>query len=147
MNLDLINPEVKADILGRIEKITPESKALWGTMNVSQMLAHLNAQIAVALGEEKLPSSFVGKLFGGMMKKFVLTEKPYSKGLPTAPTFIIKNTPDFHQNKSKLLAAVTKFNEDTIMKEPHPVFGKMTLEEWSKATWKHIDHHLKQFGE
>lgn len=146
MNLDLIQPDVKSEILNRIQKITPESTALWGKMNAAQMLAHLNAQIAVALGEEKLPASLVGKLFGGLMKKFVLTEKSYSKGLPTTPSFIIKNTPDFQQNKSKLLTAVEKFNNHTISKEPHPIFGKMTTEEWSKATWKHIDHHLNQFG-
>jgi hypothetical protein len=33
-----------------------------------------------------------------------------------------------------------------MINEKHPVFGKLTKEQWSKATWKHIDHHLKQFG-
>jgi Protein of unknown function (DUF1569) len=41
---------------------------------------------------------------------------------------------------------VNNFSEGNIRNEIHPVFGKMTKEQWSKATWKHLDHHLQQFG-
>ena len=29
---------------------------------------------------------------------------------------------------------------------PHPLFGPLTRREWGVATYKHTDHHLKQFG-
>ncbi|MFD1127776.1 DUF1569 domain-containing protein [Paenibacillus provencensis] len=29
---------------------------------------------------------------------------------------------------------------------PHPFFGKLTSEEWSIGLYKHLDHHLKEFG-
>ena len=146
MNLDLTQPEVKADILKRINNLTPSSTALWGKMNVSQMLAHCKAQIKVALGDDKLSPSWIGKLLGSYIKKKVLTDKPYSQGLPTPPSFKIKNTPDFETAKNELIHLITRFNETSISKEPHPFFGKMTVEEWAKGTWKHLDHHLKQFG-
>jgi hypothetical protein len=28
----------------------------------------------------------------------------------------------------------------------HPMFGKMTADQWGRSMWKHLDHHLRQFG-
>jgi len=28
----------------------------------------------------------------------------------------------------------------------HPLFGPLTWQEWGVTTYKHADHHLKQFG-
>jgi len=146
MNLDLTDPLVKSEIIHRFNQLSPVTPALWGKMNASQMLAHCNAQIRVALGDDKLPPSIIGKLFGRFLKKKVLDEKPYSRNLPTAPSFVVKQTPDFEDAKKKLLESIHKFDNTGITKEAHPFFGKMTVEEWSRGTWKHLEHHLKQFG-
>ena len=63
--------------------------------------------------------------------------------------FIIKDERDFESEKKQLLELIKKFNEDGPAKvglHPHPVFGKFTSEQWGKSMWKHLDHHLKQFG-
>lgn len=146
MNQDLFKPEVQANIIARINKLTPESGALWGKMNVSQMLEHSCAQMRVALGDEKLSQSFIGMLFGKWVKKKSLEVKPFSKNLPTVQAFTVKHQPDFEDTKNKLIGKVTRFVENAITKNPHPFFGKMTLDEWSTGTWKHLDHHLRQFG-
>ncbi|HMT27658.1 MAG TPA: DUF1569 domain-containing protein [Bacteroidia bacterium] len=146
MNQDLIKPEVKASIIARINKLSPQSVALWGKMNVAQMMTHCQAQLRVAVGDEKLNHSIMGMLFGNWARKKLLEDKPFSKNLPTAPSFIVKNQPDFEEAKNKLIGLITRFNENSITKNPHPFFGKMTIEEWSTGTWKHLDHHLKQFG-
>lgn len=146
MNQDLTKQEIKANLISRINKLNPQMQPLWGKMNVSQMMAHCTAQLKVALGDEKLSHSIMGKLFGGWAKKKLLEEKPFSKSLPTAPSFIIRNQPDFEEAKNKLIGMITRFDTNTITKHPHPFFGKMTVEEWSAGTWKHLDHHLKQFG-
>ena len=146
MNQDLLKPEVQAQIIARINQLNASSQAQWGKMNVSQMLAHCQAQMRVALGDEKLPHSFIGKLFGRFAKKSLTDEKPFSKNLPTAPSFKVNFNPEFDAEKNKLIGLVTRFKTDSITKDPHPFFGKMTLDEWSKGTWKHLDHHLKQFG-
>ena len=146
MNQDLTATETKANLIARINKLNSGSSALWGKMTVAQMLAHCQAQLRVALGDEKLKHSLLGKLLGGWAKKKLLEEKPFSKNLPTAPSFIIKHQPEFEKEKNNLIGMITRFNDITVTKEPHPFFGKMTLDEWSKGTWKHLDHHLKQFG-
>ena len=53
---------------------------------------------------------------------------------------------DFEKEKKQLLDNINRFNEANMINEKHPVFGRLTKEQWSKATWKHLDHHLKQFG-
>ena len=146
LNQDLTKPEVKANIIARINKLNAQSPAQWGKMNVAQMLAHCQAQLRVALGDEKLKHSLLGKILGRWAKKSMMDVKPFSKNLPTAPTFLIKHQPEFEKEKNNLIGIITRFQPENITTDPHPFFGKMTLDEWSFGTWKHLDHHLKQFG-
>ena len=146
MNQDLTKPEIQAAIIARIGKLTENTSALWGKMNAAQMMAHCQAQMRVALGEEKLPHSLMGKLFGWLAKKSLTDEKPFSKNLPTAPSFLVKSQHEFETERNKLVGMITRFSQNSITKNPHPFFGKLTMDEWSYGTWKHLDHHLKQFG-
>ena len=41
---------------------------------------------------------------------------------------------------------INDFSETTMPGEPRSFFVKLTKEQWNKGTWKHLDHHLKQFG-
>ena len=142
---DLTKPEIKAEIIARISKLQSNSAPQWGKMNVSQMMAHCQAQMRVALGDEKLKHSLMGKLLGGFFKKSLTEEKPCGKNLPTFPSFLVKHQPDFETERNKFINMLIRFKPGAITREPHPFFGKMTLEEWSRGTWKHLDHHLKQF--
>lgn len=144
---NLFNTEVKDQILERINKLTPESQQKWGKMNVAQMMAHLQLPIEVAYGTRIVKGNWFIKLLVPLFKKSLYNEKPWKNGLPTDKSFIMTGeTKDFETEKSKLLELVEKFSESSIRDTPHPIFGKMTKEQWSNATWKHLDHHLRQFG-
>ena len=144
---NLFDPAVKQDILVRINKLTPASKPLWGKMNVAQMLAHLQVPIGVADGSQKLKRTFFGRIVGPMVKSIIYNEKPFKRSLPTDPSFVMTGSEkDFEAEKSKLMAMVSNFSEASIVNETHTFFGKLTKEQWSKGTWKHLDHHLQQFG-
>ena len=144
---NLFDSAVKAEIIVRINKLTPESKALWGKMNVSQMLAHLQVPIGVADGTQKLKRTLFGKIVGPMVKQTLYNDKPFKRNLPTDPSFVmVKSEKDFETEKQKLLSVVSNFSEAAIVNETHTFFGKLTKEQWSKGTWKHLDHHLQQFG-
>ena len=73
-------------------------------------------------------------------------DQPFKKHLPTDKSFIMKEIKDFELEKKKLLDMLNRFTEANMIDEPHPFFGKLTKEQWSKGTWKHLDHHLQQFG-
>jgi len=144
---NLFDPSVKQEILDRINKLTSQTQRQWGKMNVSQMLAHVQLPIRIAFGTHQPKGSFLLRLIGPLFKSKLWDENPYKRSLPTDPTFIMTNSEkEFESEKSALLELIDKFSEESLVSEKHPVFGKLTKDNWSKATWKHLDHHLKQFG-
>ncbi len=144
---NLFDPSVKQEIINRIHTLNAQSLPQWGKMNVAQMLAHLQLPIAIAYGTHQPKGSFLLRLIGPLFKSALWNEKPWKQGLPTDPTFITTGTSkDFENEKATLLELINQFSETAIVGEKHPIFGKMTKENWSKATWKHVDHHLRQFG-
>ena len=144
---DLFDPSVKQEIIDRVNKLTAQTQRQWGKMNVSQMLAHVQMPILIAFGTHQPKGSFLLRLIGPLFKSKLWDENPYKRSLPTDPTFIMTNREkEFEREKSALLELIDKFSEESLVSEKHPVFGKLTKDNWSKATWKHLDHHLKQLG-
>ena len=145
----LFEPAIYAEITNRIEKLTPQSKALWGKMNISQMLHHSNKALGTATGEVTLKTPFFLKLMQPFIKKVVMSNKPYKPGLPTAKEFIITTEKEFEQEKKLLLQRLQIFidkGEKDCDGRVHPAFGKLSAYEWGFSQWKHFDHHLRQFG-
>lgn len=142
----------KADadsIIARIETLTPSSKALWGKMNVSQMLAHTAGALDMTMSEVPTKQSFIGWLISPLVKKGLLGGKPFSKGSPTDPNLVIKDDRDFEKEKARLISLVKKLHAGQaalVNKGKHPFFGKMTPDQWAVLQYKHADHHLSQFG-
>ncbi|MES2617317.1 MAG: DUF1569 domain-containing protein [Bacteroidota bacterium] len=136
--------------LHRIDELTPESKALWGKMQVSQMLAHCQQPIRVGLGELKLKRGIIGMLFGKLArKKLTASDEPFARNMPTDKHFIIKEFSDFETEKNKLKALIRRLFEggpDVLTKNAHPFFGRLTTRQWDLLVVKHLDHHLRQFG-
>jgi hypothetical protein len=137
------------EIVQRINSLDPSSPGLWGKMSVSQMLAHCCVGIQASLGEKATKRRFLGYIFGPIAKKQIFSDKPFKHDLPTDKTFKMTEDKEFESEKAKLLALAKRFNEanpasfENII---HPFFGKMTKDELGALQWKHIDHHLQQFG-
>ena len=143
---NLFDPEVKQAIVSRINNLTPSSQNKWGKMNVAQMLAHCQMPLGVATGKHTLKGGFFLKLIGPLFKSKLFDEKPFKQGLPTDRSFIITDSRDFEKERQGLIEMIQSFSENTMSDAPHPFFGRLTKEQWSKGTWKHLDHHLQQFG-
>lgn len=145
--LNLFHAGVKQQIINRINKLTPQSQAQWGKMNVAQMLAHCKMPIGVALGTHTIKSNPFKRMLLSLFKSMLWNEKPYKQGLPTDKSFITTGTEtDFTREKKALTDTIEQFTETNMVTNIHPVFGKLTKEQWSMACWKHLDHHLQQFG-
>jgi hypothetical protein len=146
---NLFNHTDVSGILTRIDKLSPESRAQWGKMNVAQMLAHCNVAMETAIGRHNVPRVFAGYVIGSLIKKVVLNEKPFRKNSPTDKSYIMPETVNFEENKAKLKASIQEFFEGGAAKcttHPHPFFGSYSPEQWAILQWKHTDHHLRQFG-
>ena len=145
----IFNAEGNQAIINRIEQLSPITLNEWGTMNVGQMLVHCQLLIKVAFGELVIKRGLMGFLFGKMIKKSIMSDTPFKNNLPTAKEFEVKGMHDFHASKKDLIAMIKRFSDEghSVIRNPkHPIFGTLTPEEWDYMQWKHLDHHLKQFG-
>lgn len=145
----LFEKPVYEEIITRVNSLTPQSERQWGKMNVAQMLAHCKEAFKVPLSEKSPPKVYPFALFGWMMKSKLYDDMPWKPNLPTAPGFKIKEERNFENEKTGLTALVSRFHQSNpaaIEKIIHPVFGKYTAEQWGKAMYKHLDHHLRQFS-
>ena len=143
---NLLDPEVKQEMIDRLNNLKPSSQRVWGTMDAAQMLAHVQRPLGVAIGQHKLKSNILMKLLSPFIRKQLYNDKPYRRNLPTDKTYKIADHREFEKEKQQLLSMLNSFSEETITKEPHPYFGSFTTEQWSKMNWKHLDHHFHQFG-
>jgi hypothetical protein len=137
------------EFIERINKLRPDAQRHWGKMTVAQMLAHCATALEVNVGDRVSKQGLMGKLFGRIAKKSVVSAEPFKQGLPTDPSFVQKEDKDFEQEKARLLALLKRLSASdphALAKNPHPFFGKMTAEEWNTLNFKHLDHHLRQFG-
>jgi hypothetical protein len=145
----IFDKETSKEILNRINKLTPETQRKWGKMDVAQMMAHCYEGLLMVTGEKKMPRVFIGRLIGALMKPLVLSEKPFRRNSPTAPGLIIADAREFEKEKELLTAkikSITSSGKTITTTHPHPFFGKMNPDEWGISVYKHLDHHLTQFG-
>ena len=144
----LARPEVNRLCRDRIAKLDPETVPLWGTMTAAQMMAHCGEVLEVAGGRELRGSPWYFKLLMPLVRRVVMGRKPFAHGMQTHPQYRQVEKRDFEREKVRLLAAVAAFEHlcaDATHVE-HPFFGKMTVADMGWGMYKHLDHHLKQFG-
>jgi hypothetical protein len=149
MNKSLYNKDVLLELTSRVASLSPVSERLWGKMNVAQMLAHCIVGMDVAMGRIHIKRGILGYTIGPLMKKKFYDNSEFSKNSPTATEFIIIDERDFNQEKQLLIDKITEFSKggpEKCTTDAHAFFGKLTAEQWGVGMYKHVDHHLRQFG-
>ena len=144
----VFNQNDNQELIDRIEKIQYDSKPIWGKMNAAQMFAHCKVTVDIGKGEIEPKRNIIGFLFGKIALKAMI-EKPIKPNLPTGKEFIIPTSVDFEKSKKNLIdsyQSLHKKGTSIITIKKHPFFGKMTIEQCDALLWKHLDHHLRQFG-
>ncbi len=147
---NIFDKTVTGEIQARIEKLSPETQPLWGKMSVDQMLAHCNVSYEMAFENiHPKPNAFMKFILKMLVKNTVVSETLYKKNSSTAPAFLIKDEKNFETEKARLKAYITKTQELGATyfegKESHS-FGALKSKEWNNMFYKHLDHHLGQFG-
>lgn len=145
----LYEPNELAVMTKRIRSLRADSERQWGRMQAPEMLAHCQVALRVALGDQQLKRGLVGLIFGPFAKRQLLKPSPFGRNMPTAPEFKVSGPLNFEKERAALLALVERFGKggpDGVTKDPHPFFGALNPTEWNTLQWKHLDHHLRQFG-
>ncbi|HEY1678405.1 MAG TPA: DUF1569 domain-containing protein [Candidatus Sulfotelmatobacter sp.] len=146
---NLFEPDAVDEVIARIDRLQPSSPRQWGKMNVAQMMAHCSATLDMASGKINPPRIFIGRILGPFVRPIYTNEKPFSKSNPTDKALVIADQRDFSQEQQRLKQTVQQFHEGGEAKctrHPHPFFGKLSAQDWSRGMYKHLDHHLRQFG-
>ena len=147
---NLYNPTDLESLTTRIAHLQPDSPRQWGSMTLPQTLAHCSLGIQMAAGDLRPQRKLIGRLIGPAIKsKVVADDQPMRRNSPTVPETIAKHNPDFATEQARLITLLNQFaaaGPAGCTTHPHAFFGPLTPDEWAIVAYKHIDHHLRQFG-
>lgn len=147
---DIFDPPVARDVVERIRALGAATRPAWGKMSVGQMLAHCCVPYEMVFEDKHRPAGPIARfLLRTFVKPGVVGEKPYRRNTPTAPAFRITDERDFVRERDRLIAYVehaAELGRGHFEGLASPSFGPLTAVEWNNLFYKHLDHHLTQFG-
>lgn len=148
----LARPGDRAELLGRVRLVRPESAARWGRMSAHQMICHVCDAFRMATGEKAVSRS--SSLLQRTVFKWIALYVPlaWPAGVPTRPEIdqhVIGQRPGaFAADVAELEALL-----EIVATQPagftwpaHPIFGRLSRRAWLRWGYLHVDHHLRQFG-
>lgn len=143
----IFDKDTRTSLIGRIGALSPASSRKWGKMDCFQMLRHCTMSEEMFLGKKQYDRLFIGRIFGKMALRSILKDEvPIPINQPTHPELRIRSTGDIETEKQKWIALIHAYEAYPSTDFIHPFFGRMTHAEIGRYVYKHIDHHLRQFG-
>lgn len=143
----LFNPRDHRELQDRVQRLRTNQTPQWGRMSTVQMVAHLADSLRMASGELEVAPKKVPFRYSPL-KQFVLYVLPIPKGLPTSPELIARKPGDFTAEVADLrdqLNGLVQRGAEALAPE-HPAFGNLSARQWGVLIYRHMDHHLRQFG-
>ncbi|MBK8609510.1 MAG: DUF1569 domain-containing protein [Chitinophagaceae bacterium] len=126
----------------------------WGKMNGQQMIEHVAAFFYVSTEKIKFelvtPAEHLPKY-----REFLYSDKAFRENTKAPGNVIGEDAlPLRYATMQEALENLEKsiayfdiyFKDDADKKTLHPVFGALNFEEWVLLHYKHVTHHLRQFG-
>lgn len=146
---NLFNAPDRDAMLTRLAALEPGNVRRWGTMTLPQMLAHCAVAFSYPLGEKTAVRPWFARVLAPLVKGRLLGRAPMAKNGPTAPDLIIRDERSFEHERERLHDCVLRFcaeGRGGVNNRSHAFFGPLTGDEWGRLMFKHLDHHLRQFG-
>ena len=144
----ILNENDRAEITRRMKSLSEASSRQWGSMDVASMLKHLRLSAEMTLGDLPVTDSKKRAFQVFPLKHLILYVLPFPKGAPTADELKPRAAASFDEERAAVLELLERIGTgpQTGAGPAHPLFGPMTWREWGVVTYKHADHHLRQFG-
>jgi hypothetical protein len=147
---NLFEPARVEEVKRRMAQLGPDSQRQWGKMNAAQAVAHCSGGLELALGEKTPPRVLVGRILGWMVKPLALrNDEPMRRNSPTVKVLVVQDERDLGTERQRFYGLIDRFagtGPKGCTTHPHSFFGRLTPEEWATLMYKHLDHHLRQFG-
>ncbi len=143
----LRNETARKELIERLLTLRPVTRPKWGRFDAGRMLCHLGDSLAVALGEVPAESMNQKALQWFPLKQLVIYVVPWPKGAPAAPELLTTAPGDFDADRQLLIERIHQLAATPKAQGPaHPLFGRLSNDQWNFLQARHIAHHLKQFG-
>jgi hypothetical protein len=146
---NLFDPAAREALSLRIAALEPGAERRWGKMDPAQMLLHCSIGLEAATGVRPMKQVLLGKLLTPFIRGLVLGPRPFKKNSPTDPVFVVSDPRDFEAERTRLATTIDRFIQrgpEAAGRETHAFFGRLSGAEWGRLMYKHLDHHLRQFG-
>jgi hypothetical protein len=138
------------EVKERMARLTPDSERVWGSMNPAQALEHCSRGIELAVGDRTPPRMLMGRIIGRIIKPMVFgNDEPMRRNSPTVKDLVVQDNRDLNTERDRLSRLIDRFaaaGPTGCTAHPHSFFGRLTPAEWATLMYKHLDHHLRQFG-
>lgn len=145
---------VTKDCIPLFKQLNADSVAKWGKMNAQQMIEHVAAVFAGSAEKIKFELTTPEEHLPKYME-FLYSEKQFRENTKAPEQFIGEEPHPLrykHMEEAfeKMEGAIQYFQnyfaEQAGRKTMHPVFGELNYAEWVLLHYKHVTHHLRQFG-
>ncbi len=146
---NLFDADDRNALVRRLSDLRPSNARQWGKMTVAQMLAHCAVALEVPCGDRVKNQRLLGRLLAPFVRSAILGSKPFSHNAPTDPEYRIADERDFEREKARVEVLINRFctrGPAAVDGVVHSFFGRLTGDEWGRLMYKHLDHHLRQFG-
>jgi hypothetical protein len=133
-------------IIARLRQVTPTTPARFGKLTAATMVCHLADQLRVGLG--LIPTVPTRSLAGRTIVKWVVlytSFQPPPGKIETAPEMLTTRPTTFAADVAEVERLIERLGT-TPTSAVHPFFGPLDHAGWARLAWKHLDHHLRQFG-
>ena len=151
MHRTIADPLERAVVLLRLRRLAPDSTRRWGRMTPHQAICHLSDSYRSMMS--RVPISSMSTLYTRTFVRWFAIHSglPWPHGVKTRPEVdqeIGGTRPvEFTRDRNELEALIEQFAQRTDKDmQPHPMFGRLSTDEWQRWGYLHLDHHLRQFG-
>lgn len=143
----LRNEKDRQGLVERLQKVTPDAKAQWGSLDAPRMVCHLNDSLGAGLGKLEVPRKGPAAFRHFPLKHLAIYVVPMPKNAKAPKELLARAPGDFDEERRQLLQAMERMAAMPTGAGPdHFLLGGMNYDQWNALNWKHIDHHLRQFG-
>jgi hypothetical protein len=143
----IFDPSDRGKIVARLSNLTPDRRPLWGRLDAARVQTHLSDQLRMAVGDVVCKPKNTPFRYP-VIQQLIVYVLPWPKGAPTAPELLATVPTEFEADRKVLVQLIERVGTRKP-EEPfgdHPAFGRLSRRAWGVLAWRHLDHHLRQFG-
>ncbi len=150
---NISQPRCLEALIGRLQRLSPDSERLWGVLTPGEMLCHLGDAAESVLGIRMPPGPPPTNQPRPLLKwVFLYGPLPFPKGVSTRAGVDPRREgtkPDsFASDRARAVTSLQALAHAPAerLSAAHFRFGRMSQRDWRRWAYKHVDHHLRQFG-